>query len=53
MHLAQLKTINDTTGMKFNNLGEMSHSIENLEELIDKETQRQRNEHKKIYSNLI
>jgi len=54
LHFAKLKSINNTIGMKLNHLGELSHSVDNLEELISKEEERQRNEqHKEIHSNLI
>jgi hypothetical protein len=54
MHLAKLKNINNTIGMKLNHLGELSHSVDNLEELINKEKERERNEqHKEIHSSLI
>jgi hypothetical protein len=54
MHLARLKNINNTIGIKLNHLGNLSHSVDNLEELISKEEETQRNEqHKEIHSNLI
>uniref|UniRef100_A0A2S2R806 Uncharacterized protein n=1 Tax=Sipha flava TaxID=143950 RepID=A0A2S2R806_9HEMI len=54
LNFAKLKNINNTIGIKLNHLGELSHSVDNLEELISKEEERQRNEqHKEIHSNLI